>query len=157
MSVNGQVYDTANWHAGFCKHFICKETLSRSDSPTRDQDIRRIKYTCGANFTKLCRRHRETSTTITTYSFKIERIKSDTSIDIGANTPTEYKSECIVDSSKEPTVDGNYKDCTTEAHVTDGSTDCCKVDGVLDCCNKSASYVSGFFCQKFQLFLAVQI
>ena len=63
MSVNGQVYDIANWHAGFCKHFICQETLSRGDSPTRDQDISRIKYTHGANFTKLCRRHRETSTT----------------------------------------------------------------------------------------------
>ena len=66
MSVNGQVYDTANRHTGFHKHFICKlkETLSHHDSPTGDQDIRRIKYTRGANFTKLCRRHRETSTTI---------------------------------------------------------------------------------------------
>ena len=64
MSVNGQVYDIANQHAGFGKHFICEETLSRSDSPTRDQDIGRIKYTCNANFTKLCRRHRETSTII---------------------------------------------------------------------------------------------
>ena len=53
----------ANQHAGFCKHFICEETLSHSDSPTGDQDISTIKYTCGANFTKLCRRHRETSTT----------------------------------------------------------------------------------------------
>ena len=53
----------ANRHTGFCKHFICEETLSRSDSPTLDQDISRIKYTRGANFTKLCRRHRETSTT----------------------------------------------------------------------------------------------
>ena len=33
----------ANWHAGFCKHFICEETLSHGDSPTRDQDINRIK------------------------------------------------------------------------------------------------------------------
>ena len=64
MSVNGQVYDIANWHAGFRKHFICEETLSHGDSSTRDQDISRIKYTHGANFTKLCRRHRETSTTI---------------------------------------------------------------------------------------------
>ena len=63
MSVNGQVYDIANWHAGFRKHFICKETLSCGDSPTCDQDIRRIKYTCSANFTKLCRHHQETSTT----------------------------------------------------------------------------------------------
>ena len=112
----------ANQHAGFCKHFICEETLSRGDSPTWDQDNSRIKYTsvadlhtkvsgmcppqqdqilsflhmfspkstcvrgwqplqwglappppptgnpgsapaCGANFTKLCRRHRETRTT----------------------------------------------------------------------------------------------
>ena len=68
MSVNGQVYDTANWHAGFCKHFICKETLSCGDSPTCDQDISRIKYTRGANFTKLCRRHQETSTTISIQS-----------------------------------------------------------------------------------------
>ena len=36
MSVNGQVYDIANWHAGFRKHFICKETLSQGDSPTGD-------------------------------------------------------------------------------------------------------------------------
>ena len=64
MSVNSQVYDIANRHAGFRKHFICKETLSHGDSPTHDQDISRIKYTCGANFTKLCRRHREMSTTI---------------------------------------------------------------------------------------------
>ena len=64
MSVNGQVYDIANRHTGFRKHFICEETLSCGDSPTRDQDISRIKYTCGANFTKLRRRHRETSTTI---------------------------------------------------------------------------------------------
>ena len=63
MSVNGQVYDIANWHTGFHKHFICEETLSHSDSPIRDQDISRIKYICGANFTRLCRRHRETSTT----------------------------------------------------------------------------------------------
>ena len=63
MSVNGQVYDTANQHTGFHKHFICEETLSCSDSPTCNQDISRIKYTCGANFTKLCMRHRETSTT----------------------------------------------------------------------------------------------
>ena len=63
MSVNGQVYDIANRHAGFLKHFICKETLSHGDSPTWDQDISRIKYTRGANFTKLCRCHRETSTT----------------------------------------------------------------------------------------------
>ena len=63
MSVNGQVYDIANQHAGFHEHFISEETLSRGDSPTHDQDISRIKYTCGANFTKLCRRHRETSTT----------------------------------------------------------------------------------------------
>ena len=62
MSVNGQVYDIANRHPGFHKHFICEETLSHSDSPTRDQDISRIKYTRGANFTKLCMRHRETST-----------------------------------------------------------------------------------------------
>ena len=65
MSVNGQLYDIPNQHAGFHKHFICKETLSHSDSPTRDQDISRIKCTHGANLTKLCRRHRETSTTIT--------------------------------------------------------------------------------------------
>ena len=39
MSVNGQVYDIANRHAGFHKHFICEETLSHSDSPTRHQDI----------------------------------------------------------------------------------------------------------------------
>ena len=64
MSVNGQVYDIVNQHAGFHKHFICEETLSHSDSPTGNQDISRIKYSCGANFTKLCRRHRETSTTI---------------------------------------------------------------------------------------------
>ena len=57
VSVNGQVYDIANRHAGFCKHFICKETLSHSDSLTRDQDISRIKYTSGANFTKLCSHH----------------------------------------------------------------------------------------------------
>ena len=63
MSVNGQVYDIANQHAGFRKHFICEEILSRGDSPTLDQDISRIKYTRHANFTKLCRRHRETSTT----------------------------------------------------------------------------------------------
>ena len=63
-SVNGQVYDIANWHAGFRKHFICKETLSHGDSPTHDQDISRIQHTHGADFTKLCRRHRETSTTI---------------------------------------------------------------------------------------------
>ena len=63
MSVNGQVYDIANQHAGFCKHFVCEETLSRSDSPTGDQDISRIKYIHGANFTKLCRHHQETSTT----------------------------------------------------------------------------------------------
>ena len=63
MSVNGQVYDIANQHTGFLKHFIYEKTLSRSDSPTCDQDISRIKYTRGANFTKLCRRHRETSTT----------------------------------------------------------------------------------------------
>ena len=63
MSVNGQVYDIANRHTGFRKHFICKETLSQGDSPTRNQDISRIKYTCGANFTKLCRCHREMSTT----------------------------------------------------------------------------------------------
>ena len=36
MSVNVQVYYIANRHAGFRKHF-CQETLSRSDSPTRDQ------------------------------------------------------------------------------------------------------------------------
>ena len=53
----------ANRHAGFCKHFICEETLSCGDSPTCDQDISRIKYTCGTNFTKLCRHHQETSTT----------------------------------------------------------------------------------------------
>ena len=64
MSVNGQVYDITNQQAGFGKHFICKETLSHSDSPTGHQDISRIKYTPGANFTKLCRHHRETSTTI---------------------------------------------------------------------------------------------
>ena len=64
MSVNGQVYDIASRHTGFRKHFICEETLSHSDSPTRHQNISRIKYTPGANFTKLCRRHRETSTTI---------------------------------------------------------------------------------------------
>ena len=69
MSVNGQVYDIANWHAGFRKHFICEETLSRSDSPTRDQDISRITH--GANFTKLCRHHRETSTTIGGTHFSI--------------------------------------------------------------------------------------
>ena len=62
-------------------------------------------------------------------------------ITVGTDT-TEYKDECIVDKSKEPTEDGNYKDCTTEQHVADGSTDCCTVDGVVDCCNKSASYVS---------------
>ena len=56
MSANGQVYDIASQHAGFCKHFICKETLSHSDSPTHDQDISRIKYTHSANFTKLRRR-----------------------------------------------------------------------------------------------------
>ena len=63
MSVNGQVYDIANRHTGFRKHFICEETLRWGDSPTPDQDTSRIKYTRGANFTKLCRRHRETSTT----------------------------------------------------------------------------------------------
>ena len=52
MSVNGQVYDIANWHTGFRKHFICEETLSHCDSSTGDQDISKIKYTCGANFTK---------------------------------------------------------------------------------------------------------
>ena len=56
------LWATANQHAGFCKHFICKETLSPGDSPTHDQDISKIKYTCRANFTKLCRRHREMST-----------------------------------------------------------------------------------------------
>ena len=64
MLVNGQVYDIANQHAGFRKHFICEETLSHGDSPTCDQDISSIKYTCDANLTRLCRRHRETSTTI---------------------------------------------------------------------------------------------
>ena len=54
---------------------------------------------------------------------------------------TEYKDECIVDKSKKPTEDGNYKDCTGEDHVKDGSTDCCNVDGVIDCCDKNASYV----------------
>ena len=63
MPVNGQVYDIANRHTGFRKHFICEETLSWGDSPTHDQDISRIKYTHGANFTKLCRRHQEMSTT----------------------------------------------------------------------------------------------
>ena len=68
MLANGQVYDIANRHAGFGKHFICEETLSHGDSPTHDQDISRIKYTCGANFTKLCRHHQETSTTKETLS-----------------------------------------------------------------------------------------
>ena len=63
ISVNGQVYDIANQHTRFCKHFICEETLSHRDSPTGNQDISRIKYTRSANFTKLCRRHRATSTT----------------------------------------------------------------------------------------------
>ena len=45
MSVNGRMYDIANRHAGFPKHFICKETLSCGDSPTHNQDISRIKYT----------------------------------------------------------------------------------------------------------------
>ena len=58
----------ANQHAGFCKHFICEETLSCSDSPTHDQDISRIKYTRSANLTKLCRHHRETSTTIVSWA-----------------------------------------------------------------------------------------
>ena len=57
------LWATGNQHAGFCKHFICEETLSQGDSPTYDQDISSIKYTRGANFTKLCRRHREMSTT----------------------------------------------------------------------------------------------
>ena len=60
---------------------------------------------------------------------------------LGTGTTTEYKDECIVDKSKEPTVEGNYKDCTGEDHVADGSTDCCDVDGVIDCCDKDASYV----------------
>ena len=47
MSVNGQVHDIANWHAGFHKHIVCKETLSHSDSSTRKQDTR-IKHTCSA-------------------------------------------------------------------------------------------------------------
>ena len=64
MSVNGHLYDIANWHAGFHRPFIYKETLSHSDTPTCYQDRCRIKYTHGANFTKLCRRHRETNTTI---------------------------------------------------------------------------------------------
>ena len=39
ISVNGQVYDIANRHAGFHKHFICKETLSCGDSPTGNQTL----------------------------------------------------------------------------------------------------------------------
>ena len=39
----------ANQHAGFCKHFICEETLSRSDSPTRDQDIGSIGVSRGGH------------------------------------------------------------------------------------------------------------
>ena len=33
------LWATANRHAGFCKHFICEETLSCGDSPTRDQTL----------------------------------------------------------------------------------------------------------------------
>ena len=84
----------ANQHTGFCKHFICKETLSRSDSPTCDQDISRIKYTRCANFTKLCRHHRETSTT-SDYTSNYIRAVLDEKFSSVFSAVTKVKNWCL--------------------------------------------------------------